>query len=168
MDRNVEREAQICPSSGVERPEARVFAVVAGTPERPRLRYLPQAVAVTQEILDGFVDVAPTEVLRIAAPCSQQCRHYEASTTRCRLAERLAHELPRVAATAPPCAARRACVWFHQQGVAACLRCEQVVTRVPAVESPGRDPITRSGERASSRPNASGPSSRETSHEPQG
>jgi len=68
-----------------------------------------------------------TEVLRLAAPCAEaRCRHFAGH--RCTLATRIVGQLPAVAGRAPPCALRPTCRWWNQEGVAACLRCPQVVT----------------------------------------
>jgi uncharacterized paraquat-inducible protein A len=41
---------------------------------------------------------------------------------------RIVEQLPTVTEALPPCAIRRDCRWWQQEGKAACMRCPQVVT----------------------------------------
>ena len=79
-----------------------------------------------------------TDVLRLAGPCAAGiCRHF--ADRRCSLASRVVAHLPAVSGRPPPCALRPTCRWWNQEGVAACLRCPQIVTEPseygPAMES---------------------------------
>lgn len=100
-----------------------------GTVAEPRVHYLSERAEVTEELLAATAPAAPTEVLRIAAPCQQvACRHF--AEDRCRLAENLIKLLPVVTAELPSCRLRAHCLWWQQEGRNACFRCPQVVTTV--------------------------------------
>lgn len=117
----------LCPSALPEMPNGRLFGVVGGTVEEPRLQYLDRAAPVTREVLAMAGPVKPTEVFRMAAPCVEsKCCHFDGHD--CRLVTRIVQILPAVAESLPVCAIRRDCRWFEQEGKPACLRCPQVVT----------------------------------------
>lgn len=119
--------ALLCPSALPEMPQGRVFGVVGGTATEPRLLYLDQTAPVTDDMLALAAPVKPTEVFRLAAPCVEsKCCHFDGQD--CRLVTRIVQILPAVAESLPPCAIRRDCRWFQQEGKPACMRCPQVVT----------------------------------------
>jgi hypothetical protein len=112
-----------------------VFGVVGGTVEAPRVGYLARPLPISSEVLAAAGPADPGEVFRIAAPCAGAgCSHFAAGA--CTLARRIVDRLPVVAEVPPPCALRSRCVWWHQEGLAACRRCPQVVSQ----------PIAPSGE----------------------
>lgn len=116
-----------CPSAQPEMAKSVLFGVVGGTADHPRVRFLGDLRPVTQEILALTEPVEPTEVFRFGAPCAQSaCQHYDG--TNCRLAQRVVGLLPIVTTDLPPCRLRSRCLWFKQEGGAACQRCPQVVT----------------------------------------
>jgi hypothetical protein len=93
----------------------------------PQVAYLERPLPVTQEVLNLFVSVRPTEVMRVAAPCEEsKCKHFDGQD--CRLAVRLVQILPAVVDALPQCHIRATCRWFRQEGKAACVRCPQVAT----------------------------------------
>ena len=55
------------------------------------------------------------------------CRHFAGGD--CTLAQRIVATLDPVVSELPACQIRKTCLWFHQEGKDACLRCPQVVTR---------------------------------------
>lgn len=119
----------LCPSAHPNSPGARVFAVVGGSADQPRADYLEHAVALTDEVraLAGPVD--PAEVFRVASPCVKgACQHFDGGKHECGLATRTAQFAPIVVERLPRCAIRPTCVWWKQEGVAACRRCPQVAT----------------------------------------
>ena len=123
----MQSSALLCPSALPEMPQGRVFGVVGGTATEPRLSYLDQTAPVTEDILALAAPVKPTEVFRLAAPCVEsKCCHFDGQD--CRLVTRIVQILPAVAEFLPPCAIRRDCRWFQQEGRPACMRCPQVVT----------------------------------------
>lgn len=120
---------RLCPSAGAHAAGAQVFAVVGGTAERPLAAYLEQAQPMTPALaaLTGPVD--PSAVFRTAAPCAQGgCGHFDDAHHQCRLAQKTVRLAPVVVHKLPRCAVRSDCVWWHQEGAAACRRCPQVVT----------------------------------------
>lgn len=117
----------VCPSAqpGMDNPVA--FGVIVGTPEEPRLAHLESPLRVTDDLLAMAGPVKPTEVFRFAAPCAQDaCKHFDGKD--CRLVQRVVQILPRVVSDLPPCTIRPSCLWWHQEGKSACLRCPQIVT----------------------------------------
>jgi hypothetical protein len=103
-----------------------IFGIVVGTPAAPDLVHLDRAIPVPAELLALDSPVQPTEIFRIAATCSEgACQHYDGAN--CRLSQRIVAELPTVVEQIPACAIRSTCRWWHQEGKAACLRCQQIV-----------------------------------------
>jgi hypothetical protein len=117
----------MCPSAQPEMPGSVAFGVVTGTADDPRVAWIERPVPVTKELLALTAPVAPTQVLRIAAPCQENaCCHFDG--TDCRLATRLVQLIPAVVESLPPCRIRPDCRWFLQEGGAACRVCPQIVT----------------------------------------
>ncbi len=120
-------ETPLCPSARPEMEGSRVFAVVGGTARAPRAGYLQETIPAAQALPLFEGPVRATEVLRFTAPCAtSSCLHFDGG--RCRLAARVAAELPAVVDALPACRIRHECRWFAQEGREACLRCPQVVT----------------------------------------
>lgn len=117
----------LCPSARADGDNARVFGIVTGTVNDPRVRYLKQARPSVESTSKLQGKVTPEEVFRVAATCEEKmCQHFDGQD--CRLAIRIAAQLTIVTDQLPPCAIRRDCRWWHQEGKAACVRCPQVVT----------------------------------------
>jgi hypothetical protein len=73
--------------------------------------------------------VVAAEVFRFAAVCAEgACKHFVGR--RCRLAAKVAANLKPVVSAPPRCAIRPSCRWWNQEGIAACLRCPQIVTEM--------------------------------------
>ena len=107
---------------------SRVFGLVEGTPEQPRVAYLEETTPASAELMALAGPVQPIEVFRLAAPCVEKaCSHFDGKD--CQLAVRIVQILPAVTDSLPPCRVRHECRWFSQEGRPACLRCPQVVTR---------------------------------------
>ncbi len=116
---------------------ARVFGVLGGSGDEPRIAYLKPGVRVPQSMLAQLGAVAPTHIFRFAAACEEhRCCHFDAQ--RCQLGARIAKDLAPVVDSLPPCQIRVTCRWFAEQGGAVCLRCPQIVTQVPH-----DDPLSR-------------------------
>lgn len=121
-----ENVRQLCPSAQPEHEGARVFGVQTGTsPETRRVGYLTEAHPLNEQLLALAGGGAPTEILRIAAYCIK-CEHHDG--TGCSLATRVATMLEPVVSSLPRCAIRPTCLWFRQEGKAACVRCPQITT----------------------------------------
>ena len=126
--------ATLCPSAQPEADGAAVFAIIQGSEAEPRAAYLNRVVPLSSETAALSFPVNPTEVFRISGPCARNgCQHFREN--RCSLVTRLVQLLPSAVSAAPPCAIRPSCVWWSQEGVAACLRCPQVVTRMYGASS---------------------------------
>ena len=123
-------EHPTCPSVQAREAGAQVFAVVGGTVEHPEVQYLVRDLPITPEVFELTAPLDPAEVFRIAGPCamSTACAHFDDSRSKCRLAIRTVRMAPVVVSKPPRCAIRSTCMWWHQEGVSACLRCPQVVT----------------------------------------
>ena len=120
----------LCPSAQPDMAESAVFGVVLGTALEPAVAYLEAPVALTAPEFAGLSTSGPlkaTQYLRLSARCEEgQCLHFDGS--RCRLATRVATQLPKVVAVLPKCPIRTDCRWFHQEGPGVCFRCPQVIT----------------------------------------
>lgn len=128
-----EKAPLLCPSAQPDMEDARIFGVVAGTAEAPRVAYLKQSAAVPDEMLDQLDGLEPTQVFRYSARCEEsRCAQY--CEGRCSLGQRIADLLPPVTDALPSCQIRPSCRWYAEIGGAACLRCPQVITMVPAGE----------------------------------
>ena len=120
-------ETTLCPSSRVEIKDSKVFGLVGGTLEKPRVTYLKSSQPVTDELIALSSPVTPTEVFRIAAPCAANgCQHFDGAN--CRLASQIVDQLSIVEEELPSCSIRQDCRWYQQEGKAACLRCPQIIT----------------------------------------
>lgn len=117
----------LCPSFSPRQPgKGVVFGVMAGTPEQPKMIPLENPEPVTEEIFQLTAPLHPSEVFRIASPCVEGgCKNFSEGI--CHLAK-LATQKSAVLEELPPCRIRSECVWWHQEGGEACLRCPQVVT----------------------------------------
>jgi hypothetical protein len=128
------RSAFDCPSAQPDMAGARVFGVLSGTDEEPRVAYLKPGVRVPQSILAKLGAVQPTQVFRFTAACEEhRCTHFDGS--RCQLGARIARDLGTVVDALPACQIRVSCRWFAEQGGAVCLRCPQIITRIPGTDA---------------------------------
>jgi hypothetical protein len=117
----------LCPSGRLEAGDSRVFGILSGSAEQPRVHYLPKTLPLDQELLGQTQAITPTEVFRIASNCDEkQCAHFDGH--QCQLVLRVVDQFPEAADTLPACAIRRDCRWWKQSGKAACLRCPQIIT----------------------------------------
>ncbi|WP_310482652.1 nitrogen fixation protein [Chamaesiphon sp. VAR_48_metabat_403] len=116
----------MCPSADAEMSGSVIFGIVVGTPEVPHLVHLDRVKPIPPELLTLDSPVKPSEIFRIAATCIENgCKHFDGIN--CRLTTRIVEGLPTVTDRLPACAIRSTCRWWHQEGAAACLRCQQVV-----------------------------------------
>ena len=127
MKTNTTEKVSLCPSARPTLNSSVVFGVVGGTVDLPRVVYLKQTLDVTEELISKVHPVTPAEVFRSASPCeTNNCQHFDG--TNCRLASRVAKQLPVVTSQLPSCPIRRDCQWWAQEGSVACFRCPQIVT----------------------------------------
>jgi hypothetical protein len=140
----------LCPSAQPTTSNGVVFGVVLGSSGERRVGYLAEPRVANAEVLALASPARPTEVFRIAAPCAggQGCMHFDGGN--CRLAQRIVERLPDVVSGLPPCRIRPDCMWWRQEGKAACLRCPQVVTEVSNLSDELRQVVEPPGLRASS------------------
>jgi hypothetical protein len=130
---NMADDGPLCPSSQPEMPGAEVIGVAG--PSGVAMLARPLAVGAVAHLIPDGVPV--TEVLRLAAPCVEgHCRHFRDS--KCALAGRIAAQLPASVVRPPPCAIRPNCRWWREVGVAACRRCQQIVTEPYHADAPMR------------------------------
>lgn len=121
--------SSLCPSAPPDRPDSVVFGVVVGAPGERRVGYLNQLRVADAEVLALAGPAKPAEVFRTASACAGRgCKHFDGAN--CSLVQRIVERLPAVVAGLPPCRIRPICMWWRQEGKAACLRCPQVVTEV--------------------------------------
>jgi hypothetical protein len=117
-----------CPSAPFTARGATVFGIVLGSVREPQVRFLPQILPASPDLLRQATPAEPDEVFRTSAPCARRrCIHF--SQESCELASRVVSLLPIVTDEAPPCAIRDECTWWHQERAAACMRCPQVIRK---------------------------------------
>ena len=127
IDSNKTSVNTLCPSAPSDSEEGRIFGIVGGTINEPKISYLKESQLSQTLISKVGGRVEPGEVLRIASPCEEKgCQHFDGQN--CQLVKRVVEDLPVVTENIPPCAIRRHCKWWNQEGISACLRCPQVVT----------------------------------------
>ena len=125
-----EKQGLSCPSAQPDMEGARVFGIIGGSVEEPRVAYLKKGAAVGPSVLKKLANVQPTHVFRFSAKCEERrCAHFNGQ--RCTLAQRIVEQLDPVVDTLPPCLVRPTCRWFAEVGAEACHRCPQVVTLIP-------------------------------------
>ncbi|NER08072.1 MAG: nitrogen fixation protein [Okeania sp. SIO3C4] len=127
MEKVTPNKKTLCPSARPDMPDSKVFGVIGGTVDEPRLAYLKEPLPVTDEVMALSGSVTPTEVFRTAAPCVEKsCLHFDGAN--CRLAMQVVENLTTAVEQLPPCSIRSNCRWWQQEGKAACMRCPQVIT----------------------------------------
>jgi hypothetical protein len=124
--------SKLCPSAQPGMENCRVLGVVLesalqeGKPA-PRIVYLNELLPATNDVLALSAPLKPTEVYRLSATCAEhKCPHFDGAD--CRLATRIVKILPAVVEALPPCAIRKDCRWYSQEGAAACRRCPEITT----------------------------------------
>jgi hypothetical protein len=76
-----------CPSAQPGMANCQVLGVLTECEEGPRLSYLNERLAVTDEVLAMAAPAKPTKVFRFAATCEEsKCTHFDGHD--CQLAER--------------------------------------------------------------------------------
>jgi hypothetical protein len=81
-----------CPSAQAGAKDARVYGVLTGTPDAPRVGYLTETQPVSEKLLALSGPAKPTAILRIAAPCEMSgCKHFKGNA--CTLAQRIVEGL---------------------------------------------------------------------------
>jgi hypothetical protein len=119
-----------CPSAPVTAKDARIFGMMRGTPEAPKLGYLTEALPVSDKLLALAGPADPSQVFRTATRCiTAGCKHWRDNG--CSLARRIVDGLPPVVNAVPACSIRPTCRWFLQEANEACLRCPQIVRDLP-------------------------------------
>jgi hypothetical protein len=119
-------QSLLCPSADAQMSGSQIFGIVVGTPREPHVVHLDRVKPIPPGLLTLNSPVQPSEIFRIAATCIENdCKHFDGA--KCRLTERIIDGLPVVSDRLPACAIRANCRWWHQEGKAACLRCQQIV-----------------------------------------
>jgi len=128
-----------CPSAQPDMQAARVFGLLSGTPEHPRIDYLKKEAVIPIHALPALPQgMTHIEAFRFTARCEEgRCGQY--ADGRCSLGQRLVDSLPPVVDQLPSCTIRVTCRWYAEQGAPACYRCPQVVTLIPH----GNDALSR-------------------------
>ena len=127
-----------CPSAQPDMQDARVFGVIGGSGESPRVSYLRETPLLDAKLVRRLGVIQPTQVFRFAARCEEaRCAHFDGQ--HCTLAQRIVETLDPVVDALPSCLVRASCRWYAEQGAKACFRCPQVVTVIP----PGNAPLNR-------------------------
>ena len=112
---------------------SRVFGLISGSPDEPRVAYLRADALVEKDTIE-HLGIDPTHVFRFAARCEESsCAQFDGHS--CSLGRRIAEGLDPVVDVLPPCQIRATCRWYAENGRPACIRCPQVVTLVPRSQS---------------------------------
>ena len=128
-----ERAGASCPSAQPDMDGARIFGVVGGTPEEPRIGYLQRQAVVDGPMLARLGSVPTIQVFRFAASCEEsRCVHFDGA--HCSLAKRIVRKLEPVVDALPSCLVRATCRWYAEQGGEVCRRCPQVITMIPRAD----------------------------------
>lgn len=81
-----------CPSAQPDMEDARVFGVIGGTADEPRVAYLKEEAVVDPVVFGEIGGLEPTHVFRFAAKCEEhRCGHFNGQ--RCTLAQRVIEKL---------------------------------------------------------------------------
>lgn len=127
QDNGPKPSGHLCPSFSPKEPGGGwIFGVVGGDVDRPRLIPLERPEPVTKEVFEMVAPLHPSQVFRIAAPCVEgRCKNFGGGT--CNLAKAVTSRRESTDQLRP-CLIRPECLWWHQEGKEACLRCPGVVT----------------------------------------
>lgn len=124
------KQTAMCPSSPWNSEGARVFGVVGGEVQQPKVFFLKQMLAPSKELENKLNGALPEEVFRVAAPCAgSACGHHDDSTQKCSLVQKIVVGVEPVVDAYAVCLIRSSCVWWAQEGVKACVRCPSIATR---------------------------------------
>lgn len=117
----------LCPSAPPERAGSVLFGVVGGGASSGLLAYLDAPLPAGADVVAHAAPLPPTKVFRFAAGCAESaCVHFDGAD--CKLARKIVDFTPAAVTLLPRCPIRRHCLWWQQEGRAACLRCPAVVT----------------------------------------
>jgi hypothetical protein len=124
-----------CPSAQPDMEGARPFGVISGTPQETRIAFFKKSALDGFNWRERFASQDATRLFRFGAKCDEhKCGHFDGS--RCSLGARVKQGLPPVVDALPTCLIRPKCRWYAEQGGEVCLRCPQVVTMIPAADTP--------------------------------
>lgn len=119
-----------CPSGVSTAADAMVFAVVGANQAQPLLRYLDRVIPIAAVLDAGTSHADIASQLRVSSNCvGGHCQNYNHERHACSLATAVWTTMSPVVQNPPPCAIRRNCVWWKQEGVDICTRCPAVTRR---------------------------------------
>jgi len=140
-----------CPSAQPDMEGARPFGVISGTPEETRVAFFRKSALDSFDWRAHFGTGDATRLFRFGARCEESgCAHF--GSGKCNLGQRINRDLPPVVDALPACLLRPTCRWFAEQGGSICLRCPQVVTMIPAADTPLNHVATVHADRAPADP----------------
>jgi hypothetical protein len=119
-----------CPSAPPDSEDAKVFGVVLGDIDEPRVAYLERGTSVPEDLIANASDVVSlTRIFRFSGKCvNGACAQFKDG--QCRLGADVAAKMDAVTDRIPACTIRATCRWFAENGPEVCLRCPRVVTTV--------------------------------------
>lgn len=127
------KASPLCPSASSSAQDTVIFGIVTHSGSSAKIGYLEEPIKFEPLQWSEATSVDSAQVFRLAGRCLRtHCSHFSSDSERCTLADRIVDHLNPVAEALPPCSIRRHCVWWQQHGKGACIRCPQVVTRIPA------------------------------------
>jgi hypothetical protein len=124
-----------CPSAPLWLKDPIVFGVAVGTPEDPRIEYIPAEPADAGELERLAAPAHPREVFRVAGVCIREgCLHWRPGANgaegdgKCSLVERVVAVNQPLIDHLQRCDFRDKCRWWAQEGPVACKVCPGIVT----------------------------------------
>ena len=136
----------LCPSArpdDLNMADKAIFGIVGGTAEVPQVRYLPDLVPITDEMIEVWREspVAPGEIMRATGRCKGEgCRQWNESTERWSLIDRWLIAIE-PGPSLPDCALRPACRAWQQHKAEACWRCPNFASQT--ITGLAGDPLQR-------------------------
>ncbi len=115
----------LCPSAPLTK-ESYLFGVLN---EQAEVQYLDSVVPVTEELLAGFQHIEqPEKHFRFTMTCGKdKCAQWD--NNKCSVGSAIQKaEIKEINTKPARCGIRKACRWYSQEGLAACVLCKYVVT----------------------------------------
>lgn len=120
-----------CPSAQPDMEDAKPFGVISGTVEETRIAFFKKSAREGLKWQEVVTPDEATRIFRFGAKCEERrCGHFDGS--KCNLGKNVVESLPVVVDVLPSCLIRPTCRWYHERGKEVCLRCPQIVTKIPS------------------------------------
>jgi len=137
-------ENLLCPAAPPHWPDAKVWAIAAGTKDDPQIVPLPPEPWPPEWAAEALSVATPRELFRICGTCIK-CKQYWDPTQAGAQGDGACTLVQRVIANFPEkplqwCPIRSVCRWWAQEGAAACSVCPGIVTDLGVLpQDPGTE-----------------------------